>query len=131
MFKILTKSIIVKDSNILILKRSEESKFGAGLWDIPGGKLEFAETLNESIIREIKEETNISIKVLKTIASTSSLNTSKNKQFVTIIYLCEYRGGNVKIDNEHTDYKWINPKKALELPMVYYATKGIKAILEE
>ncbi|MBS4540163.1 NUDIX domain-containing protein [Clostridium sp. D2Q-11] len=131
MFKILTKSIIVKDKEILILKRSENSSFGGKLWDIPGGKLEFGETLKESIIREIKEETNIDINIKKTIASTSSINKSNDKQFITLIYLCEYHSGDIKLDDEHIDYKWIKPKDALNLPMVYYAIEGVKAILEE
>ncbi len=45
----------------LLLKRSEDSNTNPGKWDLPGGKLEREEILEEAVVREVWEETEISI----------------------------------------------------------------------
>ena len=52
------------DGNVLIARRNLK-KVQGGLWEFPGGKIEPNETKEEAIIREIKEELTIDIKVDK------------------------------------------------------------------
>jgi 8-oxo-dGTP diphosphatase len=49
---------IIKDSSgrILLLKRSKKNNFYVGKWQLPGGKVEFGENVQEAIKREIFEE---------------------------------------------------------------------------
>ena len=53
-------SLIKHENKFLITKRSN-TKFLAGLWEFPGGKIEKSETPRDAIIREVKEETNLDI----------------------------------------------------------------------
>ncbi len=46
---------------LLLLKRSQDSNNNPGKWDLPGGKMELDETLKEALVREVQEETGISI----------------------------------------------------------------------
>ena len=48
--------------NKLLLMQRPENKMLAGLWEFPGGKIESGELAENAVIREIKEETNLSIK---------------------------------------------------------------------
>ena len=48
-------------SEILLLRRSENSHSNPGKWDLPGGKLNRREPLEEAAVREVWEETGISI----------------------------------------------------------------------
>ena len=50
-------SALVKDGNILLIKRARGDY--AGLWGMPGGKIEKNEHLSEAAVREIREETGI------------------------------------------------------------------------
>lgn len=52
-------ALLVKDGSILLVKRAKEPS--KGMWALPGGKQEFGEKLEEAIIREMKEETNLDI----------------------------------------------------------------------
>jgi len=57
------KAVIVNSQNeILLLKRSNKI-LNPGKWDLPGGTLEKAETLEEALTREIQEETGLKIEV--------------------------------------------------------------------
>ena len=50
------------DGRLLITKRFDEAHLG-GLWEFPGGKVEGGESLSEALIREIREELGVDIKV--------------------------------------------------------------------
>lgn len=51
------KGVIIHENEILLLKNEREE------WELPGGKLEPHETLEDCLIREIKEETNLVVTV--------------------------------------------------------------------
>ena len=54
--------LVFKDGKLLIAKRPENSHLG-GMWEFPGGKLEFGESYEICLKREIEEELGIKIKV--------------------------------------------------------------------
>lgn len=54
--------IILRGPYILISRRFPEAHLG-GLWEFPGGTLEAGETLEECLVREIREELNLSVRV--------------------------------------------------------------------
>ncbi|MEM1136969.1 MAG: NUDIX domain-containing protein, partial [Bacteroidota bacterium] len=56
--------VIFKDEQLLVCRRNKGKK-QAGLWEFPGGKVEENESHSEALIREIKEELNLDIKVEK------------------------------------------------------------------
>lgn len=57
-------ALILKDSHILINRRSDEAHMG-GLWEFPGGKREAGESPEQAVIRECYEETGLQIKVIR------------------------------------------------------------------
>ena len=59
-------AIIRKNDLCLIVQRNKNKHLGLK-WEFPGGKVEDQETLEEALIREIKEELNITINVHKKI----------------------------------------------------------------
>ena len=53
-FHITVKGIVVLDNKILLLKRVKPSTDGLGFWELPGGGLEYGETPNQALIKELK-----------------------------------------------------------------------------
>lgn len=129
MFRVLTKALVMKGDSILLLKR-KEGGFASGLWDIPGGKLEFGESPEESLIREVYEETTLKVDIGKVISLSSGIDLKKNKQYITIVYLCSYLSGDVKLSNEHIDYEWTSLKNIKGKKLVYYVEEGIDNYLK-
>ena len=60
--KLVTAAILIKDNRILIAKRRINDKL-AGNWEFPGGTIEYEETPEECLRREMKEEFDIDVTV--------------------------------------------------------------------
>jgi len=113
-FKVAFKAIIKKDDKILVLKRSSKEDVFEQLWDIPGGRMFFGEMPEEALTREIKEETGLDVKISSPF-TVWSFFASDDLQVIGITMLAEYVKGTVKLSEEHTEYRWINPEEFAQL----------------
>lgn len=87
-------------------KDPDDIQFGR-VWHFPGGALEFGEELDSALIREIKEETNLDIKVERQLPRIFSA-VRMGWHGVLIPHLCSVVGDNIKIvlDHESINYGW-------------------------
>ncbi len=94
----IAKAVIVKDNKALILLRASSEKKG-GRWDLPGGHLNEGEELMEGLLREVYEETGLTL-----AEPVESLYTKENTSF--------FKAGmpqeDIKLSHEHTEYKFIS-----------------------
>ena len=93
-FHITVKGIVVFKQKVLLMKRVRPSSDG----------LEYGETPNEALKRELKEETGLTIDVVKPAYTFTKIR--KDYQTVGIGYLASTDDDHVSISFEHTDYKW-------------------------
>lgn len=108
---------------ILIIKRASHRNVLPNQWDIPGGTLEEGEDPVYGAIREIKEETNLNFQTteLSLFSYTHTVDQEKNKQFVRLIFIAQYQGGEIQVDpKEHEDFLWIPMNKLNDYPVVDY-----------
>lgn len=86
-------------------KDPDDIEFG-NVWHFPGGALEFGEELDRALIREIKEETNLDIKVERQLPRIFSA-VRMGWHGVLIPHLCSVVGNNkVILDHESINYGW-------------------------
>ena len=106
-----TCAIILIDNKILVTQRSEKMKLPLK-WEFPGGKLESNENEIECIKREIKEELNIEIDVLRNLSN----NVHDYGAFAInlIPFVANYISGNIQL-LEHKDYKLLKKNELLDL----------------
>ncbi len=117
------KAIIMKADKMLIIKRSSKEDHFKNQWDIPGGKFDFGENPLDCLKREVFEETNIKIYDDFQPARVWTFFKNNGKtQVVGVTVLCKYKSGKIKLGEEHTDFKWINPSEI----GVYNIHDGIK-----
>lgn len=55
------KAFIVNEKKLLLVKKSADDPFHPNEWEVPGGRMEFGEKLDEHIKREVKEEVGLDI----------------------------------------------------------------------
>ncbi len=104
-FHITVKAIVIYRRKILILKKVKPSTDGLGFWELPGGGIEYGETPQEALIRELKEETDLDIKIIKPVYTFTAIR--PQYQTVGIGFLTIPTHDQVKISEEHTEYKFI------------------------
>ena len=106
--------ILLRNNKILLGKRhpdpdKADSAFrSAGEWSLPGGKMEWGETFEEGAIREVKEETGITIRNPQVI----SVHNCKNQHahFMTVGLLVTNISGEAHVmePDEITEWQWFS-----------------------
>jgi nucleoside triphosphatase len=86
-------------------------------WVVPGGHVEWGETLVECARREVKEETNLEvtdIELFNVQESIFSEEYHEKKHMVLLDYSCKATSNDVQLNDEIQEYVWIRPEEALE-----------------
>lgn len=96
-----------------VLLQHKRRGFGAGKWNGPGGKLAPGETIEQSVKREIKEETGLAIDNFKKMAELEFFFENKEDwHTITHVYLTNFFSGELKASDEG-ELKWF---KLVEIP---------------
>ena len=106
--------MVLKDGKVLLGQRhvdpikASSEMHGEGTWTMPGGKLDFQETLIDGAAREVLEETGIIIDKNKTKIISVSDEIVPDNHYATIGFLCENFEGEAKVTepDEITEWKW-------------------------
>ncbi len=119
-----------KEIKYLLLFRKKEEHFNA-LWSFPRGKIEKNENELDAAKREIEEETGLKdINFLENFKEKINWFYKKDNQVIykeSTFFLAEYKSGEIKISEEHDDYKWCNYEETIEL----LKFKNIKEVFEK
>jgi 8-oxo-dGTP pyrophosphatase MutT (NUDIX family) len=108
--------LIKKGDRFLVTKRSVNDDFMPGLWDVPGGKVEFRERAVDGLVREIDEETGLKVNIGKILYCYDSI--SDTTHHVQLVFECEYQGGEVILSVDHDEYRWVTMEEAGELEKI-------------
>jgi 8-oxo-dGTP diphosphatase len=107
--KIGVSCFLFNKDKVLILRRSEKESFLPGFYELSGGKVEFGESAEEAVIREMKEETGLSIKVIKPYSTFSYVSNDGERHTIDIQFVANLSGNSeVVLSQAHDDYKWID-----------------------
>lgn len=121
--------ILNEKGEILMLKRSEYSSNDAGLWNRPGGTVEYSETLEDAVIRETKEEAGLDTKVIRLLGYTDHLSNSQH--WVVVGFLLEMKDNQAPKNMEpdkHDEIGWF-PLDKLPKDIAKPTRDGIKQYL--
>ena len=129
---LIVHTIISNDQGeILILQRSKKNDVLPEYWDVPGGTLGDGENPEVGAIREVKEESGIDITNLKLFFQKSNIDTSKNMQFVTLVFHAKTSKVEVILNpEEHGASVWIKPADIGIYKVVDYLPDCLRAYKE-
>src|SRR6266478_27134 len=117
--------------NILVLRRKDNDK-----WTMPGGTLDFGESLTYCAIREIHEETGLQIRITGLIGTYTdphiliAYSDGEVRQEFTFVYAAEIESGELKIDDESKKTAWVPLSSAVELPLAESQRRRLKHVME-
>ncbi len=100
----------------LMLKRGEVAHY-PGLWQMVTGKVKKTEKACEAVLREVKEETNLTVKKLFIVPNVNSFYSSADDTINFVpAFLCQVsENDKVKISKEHCEFHWVSKKKAMKM----------------
>lgn len=116
--------ILNTSGSVLILKDRRKR------WTLTGGQIDKGESNVKALLREVKEETGLKIKVLKKLWKTTKKygrhNKKRAKVFLSLI--SKKASSKLKLSFEHLKAKWVKPKKALK-KLINRHAKALKALV--
>ena len=118
-----TKAIIVRNGKFLAIKQSFDGK---EYLDIPGGRVEHGLSPEENIVKEVKEEVFLDVKVEKLIGTYHFFRVSDNIQVVCITFLCKAISDKIDLNQNPDPHEkisecsWVTPEEFLKSESEYY-----------
>ncbi|MBI2103152.1 NUDIX domain-containing protein [Candidatus Woesearchaeota archaeon] len=109
------KGFVVHNGRILILREASSYKEGSnrGRYDIVGGRIKPGEHFSESLLREIKEETGLTVKIGRPFFVNEWRPQVKGEAWhvVATFLECEAVQQNVVLSDDHDHFLWIDPRE--------------------
>ena len=104
MYTVVVEGVIPMDGRWLLIKRSMQEEHEPGAISLVGGRVETTgfshDVLEQSLKREALEEINVSISENMQYLWSSCITTKKGEQVVTVVFLCTYESGDIRIGEE-------------------------------
>jgi len=98
-------AVVIREDRILLLLRKKAPE--AGCWSIPGGKVEFLETCEDALLRELREETGLEGRIEALLGVTNHILFSEQAHFVAPSYLVTADGEPENREEEsHGGIRW-------------------------
>ena len=102
---------------------------------MPGGTLDFGESMTDCAIREVREETGLDIRITGLIGTYTNphvliaYSDGEVRQEFTLVYAAEIDSGELKIDDESKEYRCVPLSEALELPLAESQKRRLKDVI--
>jgi 8-oxo-dGTP diphosphatase len=111
---------------LLLIRRRNEP--GAGLWSLPGGRIEPGETDQQAVVREVREETSLVV-TCGALAGAVERPGLAGRVLDIRDYLASVTGGEVAAGDDAADARWVTPPEAAALDAAGQLTDGLVAAL--
>lgn len=87
-------------------------------WDIPGGRIEPEESLDQALAREVKEEIGVDIAGEPQLINAQDIFVpAKDLHVVRLTYLLDFDPTDITLSNEHQNYQWLSLGEARAIPV--------------
>lgn len=115
-------AVILHDDRVLLLRRSRDDFMG-GIWELPSGKVEHGEKLDAALVREVAEETGLTVSAIGRYLDSFDYMSGSGKLSRQFNFVVECAVTEPVHLTEHDTYAWVSLKD--ELPV----TEAVKATL--
>ena len=105
--------LVVQDGKYLLAERNKENY--QGYWIIPGGGVNFGETIQEAAIREIKEETNLDVELIKLIGYKEIINVPGNYHSLVFYHLAKPKHMDLEASSDVSAVKFLDIEEIKKL----------------
>ncbi len=130
-----TKAFIIYRGKVLILRESSKYEDGSNVlkFDVPGGRLQPGQRFDKSLLREIKEETGLNVKMGRPFFVNEWRPVVRDEQWqiVGTFFICEANSDDVSLSQDHDMYEWINPEDHSKYNLIDNLHPAFEAYLKD
>ena len=117
--------VLIRDGRVLLIRRGKPPLYGR--WVVPGGTVELGESLEQALVREMREETGLEVVPLEILTVFDRIERDGDQvvyHYVIVDYLCRWLGGEALAASDALEAAWAAlddlprydlPQKALEV----------------
>jgi len=117
--------VLIRDGKVLLIRRGKPPLYGR--WVVPGGTVELGESLEQALVREMREETGLEVVPLEVLTVFDRIERDGDRvvyHYVIVDYLCRWLGGEARAASDALEAAWAAlddlprydlPQKALEV----------------
>lgn len=118
----------IKNGKVLVQKRKKGSWTGIAF---PGGHIEQGESIVDSVIREIKEETNLDIKNIQLCGTKDWCNITENRRYMVFLFKTQSFSGELLENGEEGEVYWVDKVLVCNLELAHGFDKMLEVFLNE
>jgi 8-oxo-dGTP diphosphatase len=116
---------IFRDGKILLVRRARSP--ASGFYSLPGGRVEFGETLHTALHREVDEETALKIEIAGLAGWREVVpGSAGGGHYLIMSFAARWAAGEPVLNDEHDDFRWLAPENLDDLKL----TGGLQEIIE-
>jgi 8-oxo-dGTP diphosphatase len=116
---------IFRDGKVLLVRRARSP--GKGFYSLPGGRVEFGESLQVALAREVDEETGLRIDIVGLAGWREVLpGAPGDGHYVIMSFAARWTAREPVLNDEHDDFKWLEPGAFGDLRL----TGGLSEVVE-
>jgi 8-oxo-dGTP diphosphatase len=105
---------IFRDGKVLLVRRARSP--AKGFYSLPGGRVEFGETLHAALAREVLEETGLSVAITGLAGWREVLpHAAGGGHYLIMSFAARWRAGEVRLNEELDEFRWLAPDALGEL----------------
>ena len=132
MNKILTFIVNERKELLLLHNNPENPIHGGDIWyTVTGGVEEYDKTLEDAVIREVKEETNLNVINTKYLDINYTYTSRQGIECIEYVFISLVEEGNIILNEESIGYKWLNINNYIEEIYWYYNKEDLRILLEK
>ena len=118
-------AVIFRDGKVLLVRRARSP--GKGFYSLPGGRVEFGESLHTALTREVDEETGLTIDIVGLAGWREVLpSAGGGGHYLIMSFAARWVGREPQLNDEHDDFKWLEPGSFGDLKL----TGGLLEVVE-
>ncbi len=116
---------IFRDGKVLLVRRARSP--ARGFYSLPGGRVEFGESLHQALAREVDEETGLKIDIIGLAGWREVLpSAGGGGHYLIMSFAARWRANEPVLNDELDDFKWLTPDALGDLKL----TGGLSEVLE-
>jgi 8-oxo-dGTP diphosphatase len=103
--QLVVRAVITQDRSVLLLRRAADDFMG-GNWELPGGKVDPGETLDQALVREAREETGLDITAVTEYLGSLDYTSRSGGRIRQFNFAADVTAYEPVILTEHDRYQW-------------------------